>query len=133
MKLIRCPYCGAEFTKHHIEYVGADPQMQIVAGLFFISFAVNAILVHRYFEEWFPLLMSVQLIFGAGIAVRGAYKFLRGRWNFVRDVKRHLYGHHTTHRVHSHRHERGKSESPLQTMDSPGDETEGRPSSAPVR
>lgn len=102
MRLIRCPYCGAEFSKHKVEYVGADPQMQMTVGLFFMFFAINGWLVLTYFEEWFNLLMLCQLVLGLAIVGRGAYKYIRGRMEFWSDIPHHLRRHHRAHRTRHH-------------------------------
>ena len=126
MKLIRCPYCGAEFNKHHIEYVGADPQMQIITGLLFIFFAINTLLVHRYFEETgFLLLMSTQLVLGGAVTVRGIYKFVRGRRDFLGDVKRHLSGHRHGSRSQGRHRRHSRPESQLQTAPTPQNPSTG--------
>ena len=123
MRLIRCPYCGAEFTRHHIHYVGADPQMQIVTGLFFIFFAVNALLVHRYIDEtWFSLMMVGQLLLGAAVGARGVYKFLVGRREFRADVKRHLRRHRRTSATRADGQQVGSSALPASEQRASGSE-----------
>ncbi len=121
MKLIRCPYCGAEFTKKHIQYVGADPQLQVITGLFFAFFAVNALLIHAYSEAglvWFAL---AQLGLGIGVVVRGVYKYVRARRDFLADIRRHLGGHRRSHRHHSRQSEQ-QSVSPIATKSGVGSE-----------
>ena len=127
MKLIRCPYCGAEFNRHYLEYVGADPQMQIVTGLFFAFFAVNAVLIHRYFEDWFPLFMMAQLALGTVLVVRGVYKFIRGRLDFMEDIRRHLHGHRHGSRMRTHRRAQSKDGLSLESLATPHDPSSGTP------
>jgi hypothetical protein len=100
MRLIRCPYCGVEFDRRRIEYVGSDPQMQVVVGLLFILFAVNTWLVRRFFDDYTVLVLAVEFLLGVALVLRGVHKYLRGRLDFMADIKRHLGRHHLDHRLH---------------------------------
>jgi hypothetical protein len=97
MRLIRCPYCGVEFDRRRIKYVGADPHMQVVVGLIFIFFSVNTWLVRRFFDDYTALVLGIEFLLGLALVLHGARKYLRGRSEYMADIKRHLGGHSLHH------------------------------------